>query len=106
MSDDDEIRAAAERCADGWGLARSQTAPAVVLRELLADAKAVARAYLNPWRPIDTAPRDGTRVLLWWDGWDIQLGSWHPLHGWQTGPIVHCQPTHWTPLPLPPAPAA
>jgi hypothetical protein len=43
---DEELRGAAERCADGWGWARAQTAPMSVLRELIADAKAVGRAYL------------------------------------------------------------
>lgn len=60
------------------------------------------------WQPIETAPRDGTRVLLGYEGaadydicvWHAALGNWfneysHPV------PIT---PTHWMPLPDPPPP--
>jgi hypothetical protein len=88
----------------------------------------MARAYLNPWRPISSAPRDGTDVLL----------VWHPPEPPGAKPAVvqarwkcrtHCHSarrrdcpnepdcnmgwghyagefSHWQPLPLPPAPAA
>jgi hypothetical protein len=60
------------------------------------------------WRQIDSAPKDGSLLLLcmtphrgyldapmkvggWWqDQWNVFGGSWTP--------------THWLPLPMPPSP--
>lgn len=66
------------------------------------------------WRPLDTAPHDGTAILLFspdaadpqvmigfwtdWDG-DTEPGSW--TDAW-TMQEIDAWPTHW--LPLPPAP--
>lgn len=69
----------------------------------------------NTWQPIDSAPKDGTAVLLWardlrfpgnvavaqyitddiewWHVTDGKFGPW-PLRG--------PSPTHWMPLPGPP----
>jgi hypothetical protein len=57
------------------------------------------------WHPIETAPKDGTEVLLWKDR-RIVGGSWnsggamHMPH-WMGGIF---DPTHWMPLPAPPQP--
>lgn len=59
------------------------------------------------WRPIESAPRDGSAVLLfhhmpgrgdyvWLDKWDGQDRAW------MTAP--RAAPTHWMPVPPPPAP--
>lgn len=78
---------------------------------------------MSEWQPIETAPKDGTWVLLYFDGWDrpdvyegqptIYAGQWstenhwresgdwyvdwHDLTQYHIGP-----PTHWMPLPDPP----
>jgi hypothetical protein len=58
------------------------------------------------WQPISTAPKDGTTVQLW-DGHYQHTGFYdHSLPGWcaladyvEFVPL----PTHWMPLPEPPA---
>ncbi len=73
---------------------------------------------MSDWQPIDTAPRDGTRVLLWCeDGVGAVIGIWYafksnllPPYWATTRGLLHgsahdreYQPTHWQPLP--PAPS-
>lgn len=56
------------------------------------------------WQPIETAPKDGADILTW-DGNDqcVLFFSQHG-HGWTAGnPAVGYNPTHWQPLPAPPA---
>lgn len=60
------------------------------------------------WRPIETAPKDGTEVLLNCDGY-FQIGSWcydesEPARTvWACGSFMFHGPTHWMPLPNPPS---
>lgn len=71
------------------------------------------------WQTIETAPRDGTLIMLWCDYRDRERaeiaryapekfpGDYRP-HGefvWQSvgGTIAERIPTHWRPLPAPPA---
>lgn len=88
------------------------------------DAEAVVAA-LDVWQPIETAPRDGTAVVLCWaidaDGgridWEsdphtagvfVQIASWGENDGWTVycdmvcDPRLHFKPTHWMPIPAPP----
>lgn len=67
------------------------------------------------WLPIESAPRDGTAILVslsWVDScpefFDIRVYRWHsPWKEWvQSGPLFRhdeVKPTHWMPLPEPPA---
>ena len=66
------------------------------------------------WQPIETAPKDGTRLIL---GFALAESSWvgegyyhvgdcnwyeantDPTDSWSDS----CSPTHWRPLPAPPA---
>lgn len=57
------------------------------------------------WRPIETAPTDGTRVLVWVAGCDElpafqAIASHHPQAGWAVDEVRPT--THWMPLPAPP----
>lgn len=94
---------------------------------LLKEAAACIRELVE-WRPIETAPRDGSAILIaphmdvaWWDhGAECWATNVIPLNGdrtiaddWKARPVMMfeqyahnfgIEPTHW--LPLPPAPGA
>jgi len=84
---------------------------------------------LGAWQPIETAPKDGTAVLLCWAvdadkkmidwqkepetaGVFVQVASWWEIEdSWivyaslvKENPL-HFTPTHWMPLPKPPTSA-
>lgn len=62
------------------------------------------------WHPIETAPKDGTQILVWGDPYSydwaifivryVQINKWS---GWQTWDSADQEPTHWMPLPQPPS---
>lgn len=76
---------------------------------------------VNGWKPIETAPRDGTLVDLWFanegETWRVTDCAWHDnafldKGAWMTprdGVIIApvglpwIQPTHWMPMPSGPA---
>lgn len=72
------------------------------------DAVEYVRADLVPqWQPIETAPKDGTRVLLHSPDTHTYTGiaaSWCIIdERWEEWDSNHpCLPTHWIPLPAPP----
>jgi hypothetical protein len=64
---------------------------------------------MDDWKPIETAPKDGTRVLgfagsgskaiaivSWWNATNFAAGVWVNDRDQLFGP------THWMPLPAPP----
>lgn len=57
------------------------------------------------WQPIETAPRDGTRILVVSGGWhDVAYVGWNDDDGepvWFNGDVP-VQASHWMPLPAPP----
>ena len=58
------------------------------------------------WQPIETAPKDGTTVLLSSPSGRIADGCWHERWGVWSWPYVMVNPTHWMPCMKPPAAAA
>lgn len=66
------------------------------------------------WQPIETAPRDGTHILLggMTYGLPVDVGSWGTTDynrkertynkGWTVNPGYVANPTHWQYLPEPP----
>ena len=51
------------------------------------------------WRPIASAPKDGTFVLGLTDC-DQRAMAWDEAwHGWFSRNNILCRPTHWMPLP-------
>jgi hypothetical protein len=63
------------------------------------------------WQSIDTAPRDGTSVLVWFPELGHMVASFNGhdavnnAGGWSVGfDYYGPKPTHW--MPLPPAPAS
>ena len=58
------------------------------------------------WQPIETAPKDGTEVLLCEPlsgGYHfIVVGAFWRQLDWITGGGRQVDPTHWMPLPAPP----
>ncbi|WP_430438955.1 hypothetical protein [Shinella sp.] len=77
--------------------------PLSALVNAQADADVVER-----WQPIDTAPKDGVRVILMWEPFGgvsehVELGKWSIRNGWVNtyGHAFTGSPTHWMPLPPP-----
>ena len=58
------------------------------------------------WRPIETAPKGGTLILLFDPNKSVNTGRHDRLSGWIAMPGVYDrQPTDWQPLGRPPTPA-
>lgn len=71
---------------------------------------AIAARPVGPvgWRDIGSAPKDGTEVLLWWPHWSKRPVVGHRIYQgcWECDRALHHNaegPTHWMPLPPPPA---
>ncbi|PWF25024.1 DUF551 domain-containing protein [Corticimicrobacter populi] len=68
------------------------------------DAQAAEIARLRqPWQPIKTAPMDRTQVLLSTPSGKVADGMFYQRYGIWSWPYVMVNPTHWMPLPAPPA---
>lgn len=80
----------------GWCTAEERVVDAI--------ARALAVIDAGDWQPIESAPKDGTPVLLF-DGKGIHDGAWAnyphmPCWDWKDGQTA--DPTHWKPLPAAP----
>jgi hypothetical protein len=57
------------------------------------------------WQPIETAPKDGTWVLVYENGWepdhgDIDIAHFRDSKSWMTYEDLRMDlPSHWMPLP-------
>ena len=51
------------------------------------------------WQPIETAPKNGSYILLATPKGRIADGFWSPVYGVWSWPYVMIEPTHWMPLP-------
>lgn len=88
--------------------------------ELLAERPDLASALASDprgggasgWQPIETAPRDGTRIILAWGGRSVvgyyldNSRTQYPWQGWKVPSLEDHpggQPTDWQPFPAPPA---
>lgn len=65
----------------------------------------------NGWRPIETAPKDGTPVDLWRGEWKERAVNMRRVElrhdnvfyeAIESGPTCVRDATHWMPLPAPP----
>lgn len=81
------------------------------LEALLVDAqKEIAELRAQTWKSIETAPKNGTHVILWYGppaAGGYLIGAWLQPPGyvahWCDGrPKIGPDPTHWMPLPTPP----
>ena len=83
------------------------------------DIQQFAQALQPQWQPIESAPKDGTRIMLWEQYSDVPfVGWWVPsawtvshehvdaVGGWEGAIVVDRIEqkfiTHWMPLPQPP----
>ena len=76
---------------NGWHLMKTRAAIA-----------ALDKARGDGWLPMESAPRDGSRILAWFS-YGPEVVNWK--YGWWHHKLDReChEPTHWRPLPAPPA---
>lgn len=81
-----------------------------IIEEWINYARALAMVVAQrDWEPIDTAPKDGTLLLLLIKGTcGPDVGHWFQAtnNGWWTSHTMPVEPTHWIPIPTPPNPPA
>jgi hypothetical protein len=58
---------------------------------------------MSEWKPIETAPRDGSDVLIWCYTGEIGIAHFdYATFAWWHNLCEYPDPTHWMPLPPPP----
>lgn len=72
------------------------------------EAETEGTGRMSDWQPIETAPKDGTEVLVYEPllGGEINFASWRVSDAytsggtWQTRQWLYtARPTHWMPIP-------
>jgi len=67
----------------------------------------------NTWQPIETAPKDGSWILVWekdydcpmsaqWGLLNINPNKYDGVHGWSGNGYIFSDVTHWLPMPAMP----
>lgn len=69
---------------------------------LLAEVESL-RVAKSDWQAIETAPKDGTRVLVWSAAKGPNIAHCGGDKRWHTRGVYLIKATHWMPLPNPPA---
>jgi hypothetical protein len=114
-----EYAASAVYAANDHSLIGESVAASHKLNASIDQLSALAEKAEQAWLPIETAPKDGSYVFVWpplWNGaigcacWDEDGFARRPRPFWRRlddmGRITESrdnQPTHWQPLPVPPA---
>lgn len=76
--------------------------------ESLHKSARAALSVMSKWQPIDTAPKDGTEIIIW-DGSNIRIATFMYTDDdgqmkWFPDGMPFVVATHWMPLPSPPLP--
>lgn len=107
MTISDDLRARAEAFNERYP--NDQCEAALILRALLAEQQ----RQQEGWRPIETAPRDGTMILVHGGiaHWRERNNHWEGPSGWYSltgfdwpGRPIQWDVRHWMPFPAPPLP--
>lgn len=84
---------------------RCSQCPDDLSREAANEIERLRRASppLQGWMPIESAPKDGTSIIIALTDDTVSEAYWH-RRGWVVhGEFLSDQQTHWQPLPTPPA---
>jgi len=96
-----------------------ETSDVDFITRVAALACAAGQASKSEWRPIETSPKDGTRILAVIPGFAVSIAWWfHDAQKWMTADAedypddeswnytvenTEYLPTHWMPLPAAPS---
>lgn len=85
-----------------WATEKAREIVSHAWRVPVATALRDARAMGPEWQPIETAPKDGTQILMVIAGYEPLCGRWR-RGTWTSDPDkAYFSPTHWQPLPAAP----
>ena len=94
-------------CGGDAGLVRIECKSCYSRTDLYSNTKSAVEAWNNrtsTWKPIETAPKDGTAILTWKHGWrEVEKcicrdGKFHVVNVFDEK-LGEVYPTHWMPLP-------
>jgi len=88
-----------------WWNSRITELADISIRFRLCAKAALEAAEKTKWQPIDTAPRDGREILVYYpEVKEIEKVYWEKKNSrFETmRSVIELNPTHWQPLPTPP----